>query len=50
MEKVILDAISHIKNITKRKLYQDTILQRITKISATNLDTEALRSELEKQK
>ena len=48
MEKVILDAINHIKNISKRKLSLDTILQRINKISATNLDTEALRSELEK--
>ena len=48
MEKVILDAINHIKNISKRKLSLDNILQRINKISATNLDTEALRSELEK--
>ena len=48
MEKVILDAINHIKNISKRKLSLDTIRQRINKISATNLDTEALRSELEK--
>ena len=48
MEKVILDQINHIKNISKRKLSLDTILQRINKISATNLDTEALRSELEK--
>ena len=48
MEKVILDAINHIKNISKRKLSLDTILQRINKISATNLDTEALRSELKK--
>ena len=48
MEKIILDAINHIKNISKRKLSLDNILQRINKISATNLDTEALRSELEK--
>ena len=48
MEKVILDAINHIKNISKRKLSLDNMLQRINKISATNLDTEALRSELEK--
>ena len=48
MEKVTLDAINHIKNISKRKLSLDSILQRINKISATNLDTEALRSELEK--
>ena len=48
MEKVILDAINHIKNISKIKLSLDNILQRINKISATNLDTEALRSELEK--
>ena len=48
MEKVILDAINHIKNISKRKLSLDNILQRINKISARNLDTETLRSELEK--
>ena len=48
MEKVILHAINHIGNISKRKLSVDNILQRINKISATNLDNEALRSELEK--
>ena len=48
MEKVILDAINHIRNISKRKLSLDNILQRINKISAPNLDTEAVRSELEK--
>ena len=48
MEKVILDVTNHIKNITKRKLYLDIILQRTNKISATNLDNEAW-SELEKQ-
>ena len=48
MEKVIVDVINHIKNISKRKLSLDTILQRINRISATNLDTEVLRSELEK--
>ena len=47
MEKVILDAISYIKNISKRKLSLDTILQRNNKISAMNLDTDALRLELE---
>ena len=48
MDKVILDAINHIKNSSKRKLSLDNILQRINKISATNLNTKALRSELEK--
>ena len=48
MEKVILDAINHMKTISKRKLSLDTIFQRINKISAANLDPEALRSELEK--
>ena len=48
MEKVILEATDHIKNISKRKLSLDIILQRINKISTTNLDTEILRSELEK--
>ena len=49
MEKVILDAINHIENISKRIPSLDTIPQRINKIFATNLDTEALRSELEKK-
>ena len=48
MEKVILDATDHIKNISKRKLSLDIILQRINKVSAANLDTEALTSELGK--
>ena len=48
MEKVSLDAINHISYISKRKLSLDNILQRINNVSATNLDTEALRSELEK--
>ena len=48
MEKEILDTINHLKNISKRKLSLDIILQRINKISTTNLDTEVLRSELEK--
>ena len=47
MEKLILDAINYIKNISKRKLSLDTILQRINKVSAMNLDTDALRLELE---
>ena len=48
MEKEILDTINYLKNISKRKLSLDIILQRINKISTTNLDTEVLRSELEK--
>ena len=48
MEKVILEATDHIKNISKRKLSLDIILQRINKVSAANLDTEALTSELGK--
>ena len=36
------------KNISKRKLSLDIIFQRINKISAADLDTEALRLELEK--
>ena len=43
MEKVILHAINHIKNISKRKLSLRNILEKINKISATNLDTEVLR-------
>ena len=48
MEKVILDAINYIKNDSKRKLSLDNIVQRINKISATNLDTETLSQNLKK--
>ena len=48
MEKEILDTINYLKNISKRKLSLDIILQRINKVSAANLDTEALTSELGK--
>ena len=44
MEKVVLDAINHIKILGNENSF-DTILQRINKISTTNLDTKALRSE-----
>ena len=47
MEKIILEAINHIKNVSKKKLSLDTILQRITKDSATNFDTETLQVELD---
>ena len=45
MEKVILDAINHIKILGKENSL-DAILQRIKNISVTNLGTEALRSKL----
>ena len=46
MEKVILDAINHIKNISKRKLSLDTILERINKISAKILTLKLLDQNL----
>ena len=48
MEKAILDVINHIKSLRERKPSLDNTLQRINKIFTTNLDIEALTSELEK--
>ena len=50
MEKAILDVINHIKSLRERKPSLDNTLQRINKIFTTNLDIEALTSELEKMK
>ena len=47
MEQVILMTIDHVKNVSKRKVSLDCILQRINKTSATNLDIETLKLELD---
>ena len=39
--------IDHVKNVSKRKVSLDSILQRINKTSATNLDNETLKLELD---
>ena len=48
MEKVILDAIKHIKNVSKRKLSLDNILQRINKILQRILTLKLLDQNLKK--
>ena len=47
MEQLILKPIDHIKHVSKRKVYLDSILQRMNKISATNLDNETLKLKLD---
>ena len=46
MKKLILNAINHIKQISKKKVSLDSILQRLNKTSATNIDTNAIRMEI----
>ena len=47
MEQLILMTIDHVKNVSKRKVSLDSILQRINKTSNTNLDNETLKLELD---
>ena len=47
MKQLILKTIDHVKDVSKRKVSLDSILQRINKTSATNLDNEALQLELD---
>ena len=47
MKQLILKTIDHVKDVSKRKVCLDSILQRINKTSATNLDNEALQLELD---
>ena len=47
MKQLILKTIDHVKDVSKRKVSLDSILQRINKTGATNLDNEALKLELD---
>ena len=47
MEQLILKTIDHVKHVSKRKVSLDRILQRISKTSATNLENETLKLELD---
>ena len=47
MEQLILKTIGYVKHVSKRKVSLDSILQRINKTSATNLDNETLKLELD---
>ena len=43
MDLAILEAIKYIKQISKKKVSLENILQRINKTSATNIDIDTLR-------
>ena len=47
MEQLILMTIDHVKNVSKCNVSLDSILQRISKTSATSLDSETLKLELD---
>ena len=47
MEQLILETIDYVKHVSKRKVSVGSILQRINKTSATNLDNETLKLELD---
>ena len=47
MEQLILKTTGHVKHVSKRKVSLDSILQGINKTSATNLDNETLKLELD---
>ena len=47
MEQLIIMTIDHVKNVSKRKVSLNSILQRINKTIATNLDNETLKLELD---
>ena len=43
MDVAILEAIKYIKQISKKKVSLENILQRINKTNATNIDIDTLR-------
>ena len=43
MDLAILETIKYIKQICKKKVSLDNILQRINEMNATNIDTDTLR-------
>ena len=47
MEQLILKTIGFVNYVSKRKVSLHSILQRINKTSATNLDNETLKLELD---
>ena len=47
MEQLILKTTDHVKHVSKRKVSLDSIPQGINKTSATNLDNETLKLELD---
>ena len=47
MDVAILEAIKYIKQIRKKKVSLENILQRINKTNATNIDIDTLRIDVD---
>ena len=47
MDLAILEAIKYIKQISKKKVSLENILQRINKTNATNIDNDTLRIDVD---
>ena len=47
MDLAILEAIKHIKQISKKKVSLENILQRINKTNATNIDIDTRRIDVD---
>ena len=47
MDLAILEAIKYIKQISKKKVSLENILQRINKTNATNIDIDTLRIDVD---
>ena len=47
MDLVILEVIKYIKQISKKKVSLENILQRINKTNATNIDIDTLRIDVD---
>ena len=47
MDLAILEAIKYIKQISKKKVSLENILQRISKTNATNIDIDTLRIDVD---
>ena len=47
MEKLITDAILHIKQVSKKKVSLENLLQRLNKSAATNINNDNLKIEIE---
>ena len=48
MESLILKAINHVKLVSKKKVNLENILHEIKRSSATNLDKDTLKVEIDK--
>lgn len=47
MESLILEAVNHIRNVSKKKVNEESILQMIKRKNATNINKDSLRVEID---